>query len=165
MTENNEIPEVQEEVLVQEIPEQEDFKDKYLRLLADMENMRKRMSREKTESVKYSLDSIVSDFLIPLDNLDNALKYATNDQASAELKNWALGFEMISTQFKEALAQHGVVCFDSLGKIFDAHHHQALEMIESEGEEGVILEECVKGYKREDRVIRHARVKVSKKSN
>ena len=87
MTENNEIPEVQEEVLVQEIPEQEDFKDKYLRLLADMENMRKRMSREKTESVKYSLDSIVSDFLIPLDNLDNALKYATNDQASAELKN------------------------------------------------------------------------------
>jgi molecular chaperone GrpE len=144
---------------------EDDYKNKYLLLLADMENTRKRMSREKIESVKYSLDNIVSDLLTPLDNLENALKHTKNDNASAELKNWALGFEMILNQFKDSLAEHGVKTFDSLGAKFDPHQHQALEMITSEGPEGVVLEECVKGYKREDRIIRHAQVKVSKKTN
>jgi molecular chaperone GrpE len=167
MTEDNEIP--LDEVIVQEtaevVSEQDDYKDKYLRLLADMENMRKRMAREKLESVKYSLDSIVSDFLTPMDNLENALKYTKNDNASPELKNWAMGFEMILTQFKDSLAEHGVKPFESMGATFDPHLHQALETIESEGPENVVIEECVKGYKREDRIIRHARVKVSKKIN
>lgn len=145
--------------------EEENYKDKYLRLLADMENMRKRMSREKLDSVKYSLDSIVCDLLIPLDNLENALKYTKGDQVSPELKNWAMGFEMILGQFKEALSHHGVTAFESLGEAFDPLKHQALEMIESEGPEDIVVEECLKGYKREDRIIRPARVKVSKKTN
>jgi molecular chaperone GrpE len=169
MNEDKEIPLEQEEDIAQETleatPEPEDYKHKYLYLLADMENTRKRMIREKVESVKYSLDRIVSDLLIPLDNLENALKYTKNDNVSAELKNWAMGFEMILTQFKESLAEHGVKSFDSMGATFDPYLHQALETIESEGPENVVLEECVKGYKREDRIIRHARVKVSKKIN
>jgi molecular chaperone GrpE len=144
--------------------DEENYKDKYLRLLADMENMRKRMSREKLDSVKYSLDSIVCDFLIPLDNLENALKYTKGDSVSAELKNWAFGFEMIVTQFKEALSHHGVTAFESVGQAFDPLKHQALEMIETDGPEDVVVEECLKGYKREDRIIRPARVKVSKKN-
>jgi molecular chaperone GrpE len=148
-----------------EAPTQEDnYKDKYLMLLADMENMRKRMTREKLESVKYSLDNIVCDFLIPLDNLENALKYTRGESVSAELKNWAMGFEMILNQFKEALSQHGVNAFDSLNMPFDPQKHQALEMVESEGPADVVIEECVKGYKREERIIRPARVKVSKQS-
>lgn len=144
--------------------EEDNYKDKYLRLLADTENMRKRMSREKLDSVKYSLDSIVCDFLIPLDNLENALKYTKGDSVSAELKNWALGFEMILNQFKEALSQHGVTAFESLGQTFDPLKHQALETIETDGPEDIVIEECLKGYKREDRIIRPARVKVSKKN-
>lgn len=146
------------------VSEEENYKDKYLRLLADMENMRKRMSREKLDSVKYSLDSIVCDFLIPLDNLENALKYTKGDSVSAELKNWAFGFEMIVSQFKEALSHHGVTAFESIGQAFDPLKHQALETIETDGPEDVVIEECLKGYKREDRIIRPARVKVSKKN-
>lgn len=149
----------------QAVNEQDDYKDKYLRLLADMENMRKRMSREKQDSVKYSLDSIVCDFLIPLDNLENALKYTKGDSVSAEVKNWAFGFEMIVNQFKEALSHHGVTAFESVGQAFDPLKHQALETIESEGPSDIVLEECLKGYKREDRIIRPARVKVSKQIN
>jgi molecular chaperone GrpE len=166
MTEDLNQADQQEQTLAQEsLPKEDAYKDKYLLLLADMENMRKRMSREKLESVKYSVDNIVCDFLIPLDNLENALKYTKNDNISADVKNWAMGFEMILNQFKEALSQNGVTSFESIGAKFDPSKHQALEMIESEGEEDVVLEECVKGYKREDRIIRPARVKVSKKIN
>jgi len=144
-------------------PKDDDYKNKYLLLLADMENTRKRMLKEKQDSIKYSLDRIVSDFLIPLDNLEGALKFTKSDSVSSDVKNWAMGFEMILGQFKEALSHHGVTSFDSLGQIFDPHLHQAVEMVESEGPENIVIEESVKGYKREDRIIRPARVKVSKK--
>lgn len=171
MSENTTTPPEQEDILAQNQKEQseacaqeESYKDKYLMLLADMENMRKRMTKEKLDSVKYSLDNIVCDFLIPLDNLENALKYTRGDNVSAELKNWAMGFDMILNQFKEALSQHGVNAFDSLNMPFDPLKHQALEMIETVGEPDIVIEECVKGYKREERIIRPARVKVSKNS-
>jgi molecular chaperone GrpE len=141
----------------------DDYKNKYLLLLADMENTRKRMLKEKQDSIKYSLDRIVSDFLIPMDNLEGALKFTKSDNVSSDVKNWAFGFEMILGQFKEALSHHGVTSFESLGQAFDPNQHQAIEMVEVEGPENIVIEECVKGYKREDRIIRPARVKVSKK--
>lgn len=168
MTDEKDLNEEQLDVATDQtdaINEQDNYKDKYLRLLAETENMRKRMSREKQDSVKYSLDNIVCDFLIPLDNLENALKYTKGDSVSPEVKNWAFGFEMIVNQFKEALSQHGVTAFESVGQAFDPLKHQALETIESEGPSDIVLEECLKGYKREDRIIRPARVKVSKQIN
>jgi molecular chaperone GrpE len=82
---------------------------------------------------------------------------------SDEVKNCAFGFQMILTQFKDVLAQHGVIAIDSLGKHFNPHDHEAVELIESETEEpGIIIEECIKGYKMGDRTIRAARVKVTK---
>lgn len=170
MSENHTTNPEQEDTLVQECKEtenqvqEENYKDKYLMLLADMENMRKRMTREKLDSVKYSLDNIVCDFLIPLDNLENALKYTRGDNVSPELKNWAMGFDMILNQFKESLSSHGVNAFDSLDMPFDPLKHQALEMVDTDGPADIVIEECVKGYKREERIIRPARVKVSKKS-
>lgn len=170
MSENHTSNPEQEDTLVQEAletsapKEEESYKDKYLMLLADMENMRKRMTREKLDSVKYSLDNIVCDFLIPLDNLENALKYTRGDNISSDVKNWAMGFDMILNQFKEALSQHGVNSFDSVDMPFDPLKHQALEMVETDGPADIVIEECVKGYKREERIIRPARVKVSKQS-
>ena len=72
-------------------PKDDDYKNKYLLLLADMENTRKRMLKEKQDSIKYSLDRIVSDFLIPLDNLEGALKFTKSDSVSSDVKNWAMG--------------------------------------------------------------------------
>jgi molecular chaperone GrpE len=138
-----------------------EYKDKYLRLLADAENARKRLQKERQEISRYALESLVVDVLRPLDNLSNALRFA--EEMSDEVKNWAFGFQMILTQFKDVLAQHGVTSFDSLGKPFNPHEHEAIEMVEStEQPPGTIIEENVRGYKMGDRIIRAARVKVVK---
>lgn len=139
-----------------------EYKDKYLRLLADMENMRKRMQKERQELTQYAVENIVVDFLSPIDNLENALRFA--NQMSDEVKNWAVGFQMILTQFKDALANNGITPITSQGEHFDPHSHEAVEMVESEEyPSGTIVEEYVKGYKMGDRTIRPARVKVAKK--
>lgn len=141
--------------------EMTEYKDKYLRLLADAENSRKRLQKERQEISRYALEGLVVEFLRPLDNLENALRFAQD--MSEEVRNWAFGFQMILTQFKDILAQHGVVPFESIGTQFDPHLHEALEMIESSTHlPGTILEENVRGYKMGDRTIRAARVKVAK---
>ncbi|PIS01002.1 MAG: nucleotide exchange factor GrpE [Chlamydiae bacterium CG10_big_fil_rev_8_21_14_0_10_35_9] len=144
----------------EEMPE--DFKDKYLRTLAELENVRKRMQKEKQESLRFAIDNAVSEFLPVIDNFENALKFASS--ASEELKNWASGFQMILSQFKEVLHNHGVVAFHSVGNKFDPHFHEAVEIVESDtSEDGIILEEFAKGYKSAFRTIRPAQVKVSRK--
>jgi molecular chaperone GrpE len=139
-----------------------EYKDKYLRLLADAENARKRMQKEKHELTRYAVENLIVDFLHPLDNLENALRFA--QEMSDEVKNWAFGFQMILTQFKDILTQQGVTTIESKGQVFDPHLHEAIEMIEtSEQSPGTIIEESVRGYKMGDRTIRPARVKVAKK--
>ncbi len=138
-----------------------DYKDKYLRLLADGENARKRLQKERQEIVRYATDSLLVDFLHPLDNFENALRFS--QEMSDEVKNWAFGFQMILSQFKDVLSQNGVTSMESLGKPFNPHDHEAVEMVETTEEPpGMIIEECIKGYKMGDRTIRAARVKVAK---
>lgn len=137
-----------------------DYKDKYLRLLADAENSRKRLQKERQEITRYATESLVLDFLRPLDNLENALRFAQD--MSDEVRNWAFGFQMILAQFKDILAQQGITSFDSQGKPFDPHFHEAIEMVESTEFPGTIIEECTRGYQMGDRVFRPARVKVAK---
>lgn len=141
--------------------ELKEYKDKYLRLLAEMENTRKRMQKEKQETSRFSVENVISEFLSPLDNFENALGFAEN--MSGEVRNWALGFNMILNQFKEVLNSHGVSAFKSEGTPFDPHKHEAVETEETDkAPEGTVLQEFVRGYKSGDRTIRPARVKVAK---
>jgi molecular chaperone GrpE len=138
-----------------------EYKDKYLRLLADSDNARKRLQKERQEISRYAVENIVVEFLRPLDNFENALRFA--QEMSEEVKNWAFGFQMILAQFKDVLTQNGVSAIDSLGKPFNPHDQEAVEMVESPDHlPGMIVEECVRGYKMGDRTIRAARVKVAK---
>jgi molecular chaperone GrpE len=140
---------------------EENWKDKYLRTLADAENMRKRAQREKQEILRFGIENAISEFLPAIDNLENALRFAGN--AAGDVKNWALGFEMILAQFKEVLHNHGIVAFHSDGNTFDPQYHEAVEIVEtSDAADGTILQEFTKGYKSASRVIRPARVKVAK---
>ena len=93
-----------------------EFKDKYFCSLAEMENLRKRLQQEKQDMISYAIDNMLSEFLLPLDNFEGALKFT--DNLSDELKNWAHGFKMILSQFKHVLESHGIITFDSLGKKF-----------------------------------------------
>lgn len=137
------------------------YKDKYLHLLADMDNMRKRLQKERHELIQYAIQNVLVDVLNPIDHLENALKHA--EQASDEVKHWALGFQMILNQFKDVLSNNGVVPFQSEGTPFDPHFHEAVEMVPSKDyPPGTVIAESIRGYKMGDKVIRPARVKVAK---
>lgn len=138
-----------------------EYKDKYFRQLAETENMRKRLIKERQEMVRFGIDNIIAELLQPVDNLENALK--SSKTSSAEVKNWAIGFEMILGQFKEMLSTHNVSSFVSVGEKFDPFLHEAVEIEETlDKAEGTILQEFIKGYRSGDRIIRPARVKVAK---
>ena len=96
-------------------------KDKYLRLLAEMENTRKRMQKEKQEATKFAIENVIAEILTPMDNLENALKFT--EQMSEETQLWAKGFQMILSQFKDVLSNHGAIPFESVGTAFDPHKH------------------------------------------
>lgn len=138
-----------------------EYKDKYLRLLAEMENTRKRLQKERQELVQYAIQNVIVDFLNPIDHMENALNYT--DQMSDQIKHWATGFKMIMDQFKDVLSTQGVTVFKSVGTEFNPHSHEAIEMIETdEYPAGTVVEESIKGYKMGDKIIRPARVKVAK---
>lgn len=138
-----------------------DCKDKYLRVLAESENARKRLQKEKQETIQYAVQNVIVDFLNPIDHMENALKFA--QQMSDEVKHWATGFQMILTQFKDVLSNNGVAPFASEGKPFDPHRHEAVETIETgDYAPNTVVEESLKGYVMGDKTIRPARVKVSK---
>jgi molecular chaperone GrpE len=164
------VEETREEAVAGPTPEEEierlkeslkESQDKYLRVLADSENARKRMQKEREEMTKYAIENVLTEFLHPLDNLEKALLFA--ESMSDEVRNWAVGFEMLLNQFKQILSNHGVEEYHSVGKHFDPHQHEAVEMVETtEYEPGVVVDEFVRGYRIGNRPIRVARVKVAK---
>ncbi|MBS0620963.1 MAG: nucleotide exchange factor GrpE [Verrucomicrobia bacterium] len=136
-----------------------DYKDKYLRQLAETENMRRRMQKERQEMTRFAVESILSEFLTPIDNFENALKMT--ETLSDELRTWAQGFQMLLGQFKDVLSANGITPFSSEGMRFDPALHDAIETEEtSEEKAGTVLKEYVKGYRCGDRTVRPARVKV-----
>jgi molecular chaperone GrpE len=151
---------ISEEDLIQIKKEVSEYKDKYIRQLAEMENMRKRLQKERQEMVQYSVQNVIIDFLNPIDHFENALKFA--EQASEDVKHWALGFQMILSQFKDVLANNGVSSFQSVGTLFDPNLHEAVEMVVSNDYlPGTVVSESVKGYKMGGKTIRPARVTVA----
>lgn len=164
-SEKKQEPETPIEILPSELQklknEAEEFKDKYWRLLADTENTRKRMQKERQDLHKFAVQNVILELLPSLDTFENALN--CSEQSSEEVKNWSLGFKMILEQLKTMLSNHNVQPFSSEGMMFDPHHHEAVETLETqEHPDGTILQEFVRGYKMGERTIRPARVKVAK---
>ncbi len=143
-------------------PEDElkEYKEKYLRLLAEIDNTRKRMQKEKQEMTRFAVDNVIAEILGPIDSLENALQFTK--ALSDEMRNWAQGFLMILGQFKDVLANHGVTAFHSEGMPFNPQMHHAIETeVTTEKPEGTILKEYIKGYRSGDHTIRPASVKVA----
>lgn len=139
-----------------------EYKEKYLRALADTENLRKRSYKELKEATQFATENTISEFLPLIDNFENALKFSK--QASDEVQQWAMGFQMILTQIRDILHDHGIIAFHSEGNLFDPHLHEVLEIVETDQyPEGTIIEEFSKGFKCGSRILRPARVKIAKK--
>ncbi len=161
MTEPTPSEETPNDPLINLQEELKECQEKYLRMLAEAENSRKRMQKERQEMTQYAVENVLAEFLHPIDSFEKALQFA--ESMSPEVKNWAVGFEMLLSQFKQVLSQHGVQEYHSVGKPFDPHIHEAVEMMATtEYPPGVVVEEFVRGYKMGERPIRVARVKVAK---
>lgn len=142
---------------------EEDYKDKYLRLLAENENLRRRLQRESQEAIRFATQKVILDLLDPYDNFEKALFHA-GYSPSEEVRNWAIGFKMINQQFKDWLNSQGVYSYPSKGEVFNPELHEAVEMIPThDRREGTIIDEFSKGYKMHDRVLRHAKVAIATK--
>ena len=139
-----------------------EFAGKILRLQADFENTRKRIEREKQDFVKFANEGIILELLNILDDLERTVSLAETHKDNPEV--FLKGVEMILAHLYEMLKEYGVKPIEAEGKIFDPHCHEALMQVENKDlPEHTIVEELQKGYKLNDRVIRTAKVKVSKK--
>jgi molecular chaperone GrpE len=138
--------------------------EKYVRLQADFENARKRWEREKQECMRYANEDIVCDLLNIIDDLERTLELAANKHN--DFQAFLKGVEMILAHTYELLKRYGVSPLDTVGKTFDPHYHEALMQVEREElPEHTVVEEMQKGYLLNERLIRTAKVKVSRKKS
>jgi len=134
--------------------------DRYMRAMADLDNFRKRTAREKDELRQYAASRVLEDLLPVLDNL--GLGIAAAKQPGAEVKALVGGVEMVLTQLKTALGNHGLTEINPLGQPFDAHQHDALSQQPSaEVAEGSVVNVIRIGYALNGRLLRPAAVVVS----
>lgn len=142
-----------------------DFKDKLLRALADMENLRRRTEREVAEARAYAISSFAGDLVGVVDNMRRALEAASDNKESMNGSAKALveGVELTERELLKALEKHGVKKFEPLGAKFDPNLHQALfEVPDPNVPAGLVAQVVQAGFMIGDRVLRPARVGVSK---
>ena len=141
------------------------LKEEKIRVLAEMENLRKRFEREKIDSIKYGSVNFARDVLSPGDNLERALSVINEEEEQSQsIKNLIEGLLMVKKELSTALEKNGITKIDSLDKKFDPNLHQAMMEIENDDlDEGVVVQEIQTGYMMHDRLLRPAMVAVSKK--
>ena len=137
-----------------------EFKDKYMRAVAEMENVRRRAEREKADLIKYSLESVFKDFLPALDSLEKALPESENKQEAGSASYFE-GMAMVKKQLLEVFRKHGLEAISSQGAVFDPNLHQAIQRIDSDTvETDTVGSEFARGYMLNGRLLRPAIVSV-----
>ena len=131
-----------------------DLNDRFLRLAADFENYKRRSERERASHVALANERFASDLLEVLDNLDRALK--------ADDAHFREGVIQIHQLFNAQMQRHGIRPIDSLKKPFNPAEHEAIAHVPSDEPAGTIIDEVSRGYRMHEKVIRFAKVAVSK---
>jgi molecular chaperone GrpE len=138
------------------VPASDDFRDRYLRSLADFENFRKRSEREKNDFQRYALAGMVRDLLPVLDNFDRGLEHAE------EGDEFHKGMALIYKQLFDVLQRHGLKPIGESGVRFDPNIHEGVVRVEDASVPShTVVEVLQKGYFLHDRLIRPAMVKVA----
>jgi molecular chaperone GrpE len=135
-----------------------EWKDKYLRCMADFDNYRKRTLEEKSDWIKRASEKLALSICDVLDNFDRALMLLNEDQKE---DSFVKGIILIDQQLTSALERDGVKRLEALGQEFDPKLHEALAHIPSDYEEGKIAAIIQNGYTMHDKLIRPVRVAVS----
>ncbi len=137
----------------------QEMNDKYMRLMAEYQNFRRRTDEEKANISTYANERIAKELLNVTDNFERALAHSGEEADSEGFRN---GVELIYKQLNTVLKNFGVEPMEAVGKPFDPNFHNAVMTGEAEGVEAdIVIEEFQKGYMLRDRCLRPAMVKVS----
>lgn len=136
-------------------------KDKYIRLMAEFENFRRRSSKERLELTQTAGKDIIQSLLVVLDDTDRA---ARQMESSTDLEQIKQGVSLVFNKLRSTLQQRGLKKMESVGQEFDADLHEAITEIPAPTEEmqGKVIDETEPGYYLNDKLIRHAKVIVGK---
>jgi len=154
-TEEERIAELEEKV--------KELEDQRLRDLAEFENIKKRLEREKQQAIAYAHEQFARDLLAVIDSLDNAQLSVDDTQESEEaLHQIKEGIALTLEQFKKVFAKHGIELVD-MEEGFNPNFHEAVMQVESDAhQKGDIVQVLQKGYKIKERVLRPAMVSIAK---
>ena len=143
----------------------DELNDRLLRMAAEMENLRKRSLKEREDAIKYSTTKFARDIITVADDLERAIEsvkefdFETNDA----MKTLYDGVELTLRSLTQIFSRNGIERFDPLGEKFDPTMHEAMfEVPNSENESGIVVHLVEPGYRLNDRILRPARVGVSK---
>uniref|UniRef100_UPI00404775A6 nucleotide exchange factor GrpE n=1 Tax=Aliarcobacter sp. TaxID=2321116 RepID=UPI00404775A6 len=156
----------QEETLEDKISKLEsqlkESEDKYLRVHADFENIKKRLEKEKYQAIDYASEKFAKDLLAPIDTLEMALQSANADlEASELLSKLKEGIELTIKNFNTTFEKHNISKIETDGE-FDPNIHNAVMQVDSENHEsGQIVSELQKGYMLKDRLLRPSMVSIA----
>ena len=141
-----------------------ELKDQLLRTVADSENLRKRLEREKEQTRKFGIANFAKDLLSIADNLGRALDAAPNkeDVGDQAIENLVLGIQMTEQELQRAFDNNNIRKINPLGERFDYNFHQAMfEVEETDQEPGIVVQVLQPGYAIDDRILRPAMVGVA----
>ena len=142
-----------------------ELKDQNLRVLAETENVRRRIQRDRDEALKFATTGLAKDLLPVADNLRRALDAIPKDALEKDeaLRNFATGVEMTERLLLTALERHHIKRIDALGQKFDSNLHQAMFELPGSGQPaGTVVQVLEAGYTIHDRLLRPALVGVAK---
>jgi molecular chaperone GrpE len=145
--------------------ENADLRDRNLRIIAEMENFRRRAERDKSESMKYAASEFGRDMISVADNLRRAIEAVSKDasEQSPAVKTLLEGVEATERELFKTFERHGITRFDPLGEKFDPHNHEAVVKVDVPNVPAdVIVQVLQAGYKIADRILRPATVILAK---
>ena len=157
--EQQELAELREKLDAKEKEAKEHY-ERYLRQIAEVDNFKKRINREKEDAIRYANENLIKDILPIIDNLERAIAHA---QGGGNGKPLVEGVEMVLRGLLDVFGKHGVVQVPAVGEVFDPGKHEAMAQVESsQYEPNTVVDEHHRGYLLRDRLLRPALVTVAK---
>jgi molecular chaperone GrpE len=154
-----EAPEVQTQ-LAEKTKEAQEYYDRLLRTVAEMENLKKRQERERADLLRFANESLIKELLPVVDNLELALEHGRQQEAPAPLLE---GLELVHQGFLKVLDRYGVIAMSSVGQKFDpVYHYAVMEEEDRNVEDRLVIKEMQKGYLMHNRLLRPAMVVVAR---
>ncbi len=137
-----------------------EFKDKYMRAWAEMENLKKRQQKQYSDLLKYGKESVLKDFLLVYDAIEKAILHARETMPDDE--HFITGLLMTEKLMLETLKKHGVEPIQTTNTAFDPNYHEAMmQVMRDDIASGMVADEIEKGFLLNDRVLRPAKVTVA----